>query len=85
MISLGWRWPPIRKFSRLRWVCAPQRRSAGTAMEPMVSCSMRVFMAKFPLIEISWDHYTARREKAQEAGATGWQKPRRKLRRGSMR
>ena len=51
MISLGWRWPPILKFSKLRWVWAPQWWSAGTAICPIVSCSMRVFMVQFPLIE----------------------------------
>ena len=31
---------PMGKFSRLRWVCAPQSRWAGTAISPMVSRSI---------------------------------------------
>gem|GEM_PF-5863564 len=32
---------PMRKCSRLRWVWAPQWQSAGTAISPMESCSIR--------------------------------------------
>ena len=38
----GMRSVPILKFSSERWVCAPQRRSAGTFTSPMVSVSIRV-------------------------------------------
>ena len=37
-------WPaPAGKFRRLRSVCAPQYLSAGTAISPMESCSIRIF------------------------------------------
>ena len=45
MSGRGRRSPPILKFSRERWVCAPQYRSAGTSISPMLSRSMRVLMA----------------------------------------
>src|SRR5882724_4496424 len=35
---------PIGKFSSERWVCAPQRWSAGTSTSPSASSSVRVFM-----------------------------------------
>mmetsp|Transcript_61306 Transcript_61306/g.145979 ORF Transcript_61306/g.145979 Transcript_61306/m.145979 type:complete len:219 (+) Transcript_61306:968-1624(+) len=34
--------PPIGKFCKLRWVCAPQRRSAATSIGPKESFSVRV-------------------------------------------
>ena len=46
---------PMGKFSRLRWVWAPQSLSAGTATWPMVSCSMRYSMVDSSLLaEICW-------------------------------
>mmetsp|Transcript_29135 Transcript_29135/g.76318 ORF Transcript_29135/g.76318 Transcript_29135/m.76318 type:complete len:218 (+) Transcript_29135:961-1614(+) len=36
---------PIGKFCRLRCVCAPHRRSAGTSMGPKLSFSLRVAIA----------------------------------------
>ncbi len=33
--------PEIGKFSIARWVCAPQRASAGTRTSPIESCSTR--------------------------------------------
>jgi hypothetical protein len=42
IISRGKRSPPMRKCSSERWVCAPQYRSAGTSMLPIVSFSVRV-------------------------------------------
>ena len=33
---------PNGKFSIERWVCAPQKASAGTSMAPIESVSMRV-------------------------------------------
>src|SRR5882762_5554182 len=38
----GMRSPEMRKKRRLRSVCAPQRRSAGTSIGPKLSFSMRV-------------------------------------------
>ena len=35
---------PISKFSWLLWVCAAQRRSAGTFISPIESCSIRYSM-----------------------------------------
>ena len=40
--GLSMRSPPMRKFSRLRWVCAPHSRSAGTSIGPKLSVSVRV-------------------------------------------
>ena len=39
---------PMRKFSRERCVCAPQSFSAGTAIGPKVSVSVRVFAMMRP-------------------------------------
>ena len=41
---------PMGKFSRLRWVWAPQYLSAGTLTSPMVSCSMRYSKGSFLLL-----------------------------------
>ena len=40
---------PISKFSWLRWVCAAQRRSAGTFISPIESCSILYFINIAPL------------------------------------
>src|SRR5215469_6301708 len=42
MRGSGMRSLPMRKFSSERWVCAPQYRSAGTSIAPMLSRSVRV-------------------------------------------
>ena len=42
--SIGIRSSPILKFSSERWVCAPQSRSAGTSIPPMVSVSTRILV-----------------------------------------
>ena len=47
--SIGIRSSPILKFSSERWVCAPQSRSAGTFISPIVSVSMR----NWPVMESS--------------------------------
>ena len=46
MISMGMTPSPMRKFSRLRWVCAPQYLSSGTSTGPIVSDSVRVPMRR---------------------------------------
>ena len=45
--------PPMRKFSSKRCVCAPQYRSAGTAMRPMESLSQRVPVASVVIVTAS--------------------------------
>ena len=55
MISVGIL-SPMRKFSRLRWVWAPQYRSAGTRTSPMESCSMRYSMWLFSLRQNASGH-----------------------------
>ena len=51
----GSRSVPILKFWSERWVCAPQYRSAGTSISPMLSRSMRVLMTCRSLPKLASD------------------------------
>ena len=50
MISLGCFSSPILKFSTLRWVWAPQRRSAGTATSPIFTLNVTAPVPVPPVI-----------------------------------
>jgi hypothetical protein len=52
---------PMLKWCRLRWVCAPHRRSAGTSMAPMLSVSVRVWGMARRLLAGWRDHASDRR------------------------
>ena len=47
IMARGIRSVPIGKLAMLRWVCAPQYRSAGTSTSPMASRSVRVSVMGF--------------------------------------
>ena len=44
MTAPGMRSSPMEKWCNDRWVWAPQYRSAGTSIGPMLSVSVRVLM-----------------------------------------
>ena len=48
--SVGIRSRPILKCCRLRSVCAPQYRSAGTSTSPRLSNSRRIPVASSPMV-----------------------------------
>ncbi|KAG0753708.1 hypothetical protein G6F22_021339 [Rhizopus arrhizus] len=67
----GMRWPETGKFCTARWVCAPQRASAGTCSSPMLSCSIRnpgVAPLLAALLIASTPHYFS-----WGKGSGGWQ------------
>ena len=67
---------PMGKFSTLRWVWAPQRRSAGTATSPIASCSSRLVMSSPSLSSRFFPIYISDSARRQEKTDCSLQAPR---------
>ena len=59
--TLECRWSPMGKLASDLCVCAPHKRSAGTATLPRVSCSIRVSPIPHPPVPVSDFHMVLRR------------------------